>query len=270
MVKNAARLIHWLGWEMRSMLQSYSQAAEDLLAALYLGKAENVHYIDVGCWHPVKASNTYFFYERGGEGLCIDANPDIAAKFIKRRPRDTFVSCGVSNAPGELTYYRFAKPVFNTFSETRRDSVVRSRKAIAPITVPVKPLTQILREAKWRERYGNAADFLSIDVEGFEYEVITSLNLTYVRPKLIAMEMCVRSTGAKFGAACSYLTQAGYEVCGRTNHDLFFLAEGVNGQPSKRRRRMLRRAERRHQNGHAPTAEPTLNHLRLSDSLQCH
>jgi FkbM family methyltransferase len=206
-----------------SFVRSYSQAAEDLLAALYLRRTDNVRYVDVGCCFPDRVSNTFFFYQRGGEGVCIDANPDLGAGFAALRPRDTFVNSGVSNEKGEMPYYRFSKNEFNTFSRDRYEAVVKKGKEpLDTISVPVQPLTDILISADWRNRFGPTIDLLTVDVEGFEWQVISSLDLSYARPRVVVMEMCVKTSSAEFGKACSLLTEAGYREAGRTGHDIFF------------------------------------------------
>jgi FkbM family methyltransferase len=204
-------------------VRSYSQAAEDLLAALYLRRSENITYVDVGCCFPADISNTYFFYERGGAGVCIDPNPDLIADFAEIRPRDTFVNSGVSNKPGNLTYYRFNKNVFNTFCKDRYEAVVaKGKEPIDAIAVPVNPLTDILAAADWRNRFGANIDLLTVDVEGFEWQVISSLDLNYARPRLVVMEMCVKTSADNFQKACDLLTGNNYNVVGQTGHDIFF------------------------------------------------
>jgi FkbM family methyltransferase len=228
------------------MRESYSQAAEDLIAALFLPRIDGIRYIDVGCYLPVYVSNTYFFYKRGGEGVCIDPNPDIAATFIAERPRDTFVNCGVAQEPGELTYHRFSHPVFNTFSEARRDSVVETgRSVIESLKIPVRPLTDILREARWRERYGPTADLLTVDTEGFEEQVIASLDFDYVRPALIILEMCAKATKPSFHRAVLRLTEAGYDRCAQTGRDMFFVKRPLGLVQGSLARREARRKARR-------------------------
>src|SRR4051794_20737520 len=96
---------------------SYSQVGEDLQIAFFLGNSDNVHYIDVGCLWPEKHSNSYYFYRRGGRGLCVDPNPTVADEYRDKRPRDIFVNCGVGSEPAKLTYHMHANPVFNTFSD---------------------------------------------------------------------------------------------------------------------------------------------------------
>lgn len=57
---------------------SFSQGGGDDIQLYKLLKATNPGvYVDIGCWHPVKASNTYFFNLRGWKGICIDPNPEL-------------------------------------------------------------------------------------------------------------------------------------------------------------------------------------------------
>ena len=162
--------------------RSYSQVAEDLLAAFYLGKDRGVTYVNVGCLWPVEHSNTYFFYRRGGSGVCIDPNPMVKAAYEETRPRDCFVNCGVGSDAGMMTYFQFANPVFNTFSAPRAAALQTAdlekgarggRELVAETLVAVRPLHDILLAADWRGRFGPTIDFLSIDVEGRELEGIS-------------------------------------------------------------------------------------------------
>ena len=209
------------------LIESYSQVAEDLLAAYYLGKNENITYIDVGCLWPIKFSNTYYFYRRNGSGLCIDPNPLVKDEFMRERPRDIFVNCGISDFTQELIYYSFENPVFNTFSSDRADQLIAQGKAGRHLkqktVILTKSLNEILIECDWVEKYGNTVDFLTVDVEGFEDKVISSLNFSYVRPTLICLEEAVRVNRDNLITVEKLLIQKNYKIVGRTGHDVFYL-----------------------------------------------
>jgi FkbM family methyltransferase len=211
---------------------SYSQVGEDLQIAYLLGRQEEVSYVDVGCLWPVEHSNSYFFYERGGNGLCIDPNPTIAETYREQRPRDTFVNCGVGSTTGSLEYVMHQNPVFNTFSKERADRVQRQaakrkgngRNEIGTVSVDVRPLSQIIEDSKVLERTEGRIDFISIDVEGLELEVVQSIDFGRVRPRLIVTEHIHRgSADAEGDPLVSYLDGCGYTVVAYTGHDLFFM-----------------------------------------------
>ena len=208
-------------------LKSYAQVCEDLLAAYYLKKDKNVTYIDVGCLWPMKFSNTYYFYERNGSGFCIDPNPSIEKDFTRERPRDKFINQGVSDKSGEIIYHSFENPVFNTFVAERADQLIKQdtpgRRLKSKFPIHTRPLIDILIENDWLNIYGNKVDFLSVDVEGFEYKVISSLDFKLVRPKLIVLEEVIKIKQASAYAAEELLLSLDYKIVGRTGHDVFYL-----------------------------------------------
>src|SRR5262249_52403259 len=67
---------------------SYAQNGEDLIIDVLLGRKSVGRYVDVGCNHPVRLSNTYRLYLRGWTGLAIDANSTFEKEFVRRRPND--------------------------------------------------------------------------------------------------------------------------------------------------------------------------------------
>ena len=199
---------------------SYSQVAEDLIAAYLLGNPRDITYVDIGCLWPVKLSNTYFFYERGGKGLCIDPNPTVADEYRKARPRDIFANCGVGIS-GSLDYYMFANPALNTFSKTRADRVATNpaRPLQEVRSIPVKPLAQIFAENGFA---GIAIDFMSIDIEGYEMEVLPSVDWQAIAPRVIVCEVFQAGKSISDNQIIKYLESQNYTLAAFTEHDAFF------------------------------------------------
>lgn len=209
---------------------SYSQVGEDLQIAFMLGDARNARYIDVGCLWPVEHSNSYYFYERGGQGLCIDPNPDVVESWAQERPRDVFFSAGVSDRADTLTYVRHGNPVFNTFSPERAAQVQRrangrpGRAVVGRDEVRVLTLDAIVAETGFAEACDGRLDFLSIDVEGLEDQVLAGYSFA-LRPRVVVCEH-VRAGGraaVETTPVFARLSELGYVIGAFTGHDVFFV-----------------------------------------------
>lgn len=153
---------------------SYSQEGEDILLKRILMDTFTIRgtYVDVGCNHPYKMSNTALFYDRGWRGVVIDPNPDFASEFLRLRPEDTFVNCGIGEEEGESIYYQFSQSLFNTFSKEKAEKVSNgASELIKENKVPIRRLDDVLVEA-WPQ--GKKIHFLSIDCEGYDDQVIAT------------------------------------------------------------------------------------------------
>jgi FkbM family methyltransferase len=228
---------------------SYAQNGEDLQIAYYVGR-ERITYIDIGCLWPRRHSNSYFFYERGGAGLCIDANPTVAEEHHRERPRDIFLNCGIAAADGAMTYYMHKNPVFNTFSaahaaELAERAVVMAsaprregRTLTGTMEIPIMTLDRALRSTEFLARYGERLDFLSIDVEGLELEVLAGFSFQAPRPRLVVVEEVRRGSQVRLAPEelpiAQLLKTHHYWLAGRSGVNLYFLDEtaGRRGSPS--------------------------------------
>jgi FkbM family methyltransferase len=168
---------------------SYSQEGEDMLLARVLDKLSisKGFFVDIGAHHPTRFSNTYYFYRRGWRGINVDALPGTKHLFKSMRPRDISIECGVGSQPGVMTYYVFNEPALNTFSESEAENKNRSPyRIVESIKIEVVTLKSILDEYLPKSI---GIDFMTIDAEGFDYEVIISNDWAKYRPKVILVEM---------------------------------------------------------------------------------
>lgn len=216
-------------------ITSYSQSGEDLQLAYLLGSVNDTSYIDVGCLWPKEHSNSFFFYERGGSGLCIDPNPTVEQDFTAARPRDVFVNCGLGQEPGLLTYHVFRNPVFNTFSPDiaakRQAQAARQggphpngRTRVKKVDIPLTTLDIAIETAKPALLDRKWIDFLSVDVEGFELAVLRGFRF-HPRPKVILVEDLSRhddTAGLAQLPVSAHLIRHGYVLAGFLGHNLYF------------------------------------------------
>lgn len=154
----------------------YGQEAEDavLCALIENALARQGLFVDVGAHHPLRFSNTYKFYQAGWRGINIDPTPGSMIEFNKLRPEDTNLEIGVSERVGERLFYCYNEPALNGIDNDRREEFVHSHYKLEQIIkVKTMPLDSILRAHVVKLRCPN---FLSIDVEGMEMEVLQSNN----------------------------------------------------------------------------------------------
>jgi FkbM family methyltransferase len=168
------------------VLRSYAQAGEDVVLDRLLGRRADGFYIDIGAHNPVRLSNTKRFYDRGWSGINIEPNPVWHRLFMEQRPRDINLCLGVAGSVGEMTYYEMDYPGLSTFDPEQLEvSKGLGAQLVATHQVQVRTLDGILDEYLNRP-----IDFMSIDVEGFEYQVLDNNNWDRYRPRLICIE-CV-------------------------------------------------------------------------------
>jgi FkbM family methyltransferase len=162
---------------------SFSQEGEDgILQRLFESKSLGF-YVDVGSHHPQRFSNTYRFYLRGWHGINIDPLPGSKKGFDILRNRDINLEAGVSDSTDELVYHAFQEPALNTFDPGIAES--RVSQLISKAKVKVRTLTDIL------DQYLPAnqnIDFLTIDVEGLDLQVLRSNDWTRYRPTYVLAE----------------------------------------------------------------------------------
>lgn len=206
--------------------QSYGQDGEDLILDRLLERPARGFYVDVGAHHPARFSNTYLFYQRGWRGINIDAQPGSMRAFDRKRPRDINIECGVAGTAGRLSYYRFNEPALNTF-----DAKEAQRKNHAPyhlidtVEVEVQRLDTLLQRHLPPDQ---VIDFLSVDVEGKDEEVLASNDWTRYRPRYILAETL--RTDLLHLPNCPVvllLRKVGYVPVSKAYNTTFFAREGV-------------------------------------------
>lgn len=144
-------------------------------------------YVDVGAFAPVQHSNTYWFYRQGWRGINIDAAPGSMRPFRWIRRRDVNLEMAVSDREGELIYYCWGIPnVMNTTSKEAADEVIRMGGGQPQkLSIQSRRLEHILDEHLPR---GQTIDFLTVDVENHNFEVIQSNNWTKYKPTVVLVE----------------------------------------------------------------------------------
>lgn len=169
-----------------SIKVSFSQAGEDLIVWFLLqqlGIARPV-YVDIGAHHPEYLSNTALFHLLGSSGLNIEPDPDLFRAFPRVRPKDINLNVGIGPEAGRMTFFRMADPALSTFN--RAEAHARSHDD--GIAIRDELIVRVERIADILDTHGVHPDFLSVDVEGHDMEVLQSFDFERHRPAVICVE----------------------------------------------------------------------------------
>lgn len=203
---------------------SYSQEGEDCILARIFNEIETGFYVDIGAHHPKRFSNTNKFYKKGWRGINIDAMPTSMKAFKKERPNDINLEIGISKENRVLTYYMFNEPALNTFSkeEANKKDGIKNYKIIEERKVSTYPLKEVLDKYLANSK---RIDFMTIDVEGLDLEVVESNDWNKYRPNIVLVEDLKKHKLIELplkSDVYKFLNSNGYELIARTFNTLFF------------------------------------------------
>jgi FkbM family methyltransferase len=210
-------------------LRTYSQYNEDIIINLvFSNKSKKGFYVDVGANDPVLLNNTRRLYENGWTGINIEPNYNLFNKLQVNRKKDINLNIGVGCNEKEITFYECSIDTISSFDKKTIDENIKKYggEILSEKKIPVVTLSKIF------EKYtaGNSIDFLSIDVEGLDVEVLQSNNWKLYRPSLIMIEY-----GDDWLAIDGFLKQNSYTLVYRNYVNALFFdneqMESIKGVP---------------------------------------
>ncbi len=215
---------HLLGRKSDHRVNAYSQEGEDLILGRIFEESPAGFYVDVGAHHPTRYSNTYFFYLKGWRGINIDAMPNSMNAFRRDRPRDINLEIAIASRSGERrTFHVFNEPALNTFDEAlalERASGPYGHKIVARQSVVTQRLEDILGA---QVPSGTLIDFMSVDVEGLDLEVLQSNDWQRFRPGYVLAECFgVPMSGLAAHPVTAFLATVDYVPFAKTVHTVIF------------------------------------------------
>jgi len=166
---------------------SYSQFGEDIIVEHLFPTLEHGRYLDVGCYHPHRFSNTALLHRRGWRGVNIDANSKAIDIFRKVRPDDYNLNAIVKRPNEAARFYIFGD---DCASNTASVQFAKAQAENAHIPLPAPIDVEQLALAVIIERYfgSQPIHYLNIDVEATELAVLDSGRWEHDRPWLISIE----------------------------------------------------------------------------------
>jgi FkbM family methyltransferase len=208
------------------MMISYAQRMEDYhLARAFADQAEGI-YVDIGAGHPVADNVSYWFYLAGWRGLVVEPQTHLVELYRRLRPRDEAVEALVGRAAGEADFYAFG--ALHGFSTMRLEHARAAALADAEPSVSRKRVTTLATLC--REAGIERIDFLKIDVEGAEADVLAGADWSRWRPRLILAEAVAPVTMAETWPEWEpHLVDQGYRFALFDGLNRYYVAEEEAG-----------------------------------------
>ena len=195
---------------------SYAQHLEDYHLALVFGDKPDGFYIDVGAGHPVADNASCWFYLRGWRGLVVEPQDELCALYERMRPRDIRECCALGRSAGEIEFHVVDR--LHGFSSVLPEVADRAGQfgvGYKTRRVPLKTLASVCASHDI-----GAIDFLKVDVEGAEGDVLAGGDWTRWRPRVVVCEALAPGSMAENWSAWEPdLLARGYE---------FTLFDGLN------------------------------------------
>jgi FkbM family methyltransferase len=170
---------------------SYTQNLEDYHLSLAFAGQETGRYIDIGAGHPVADNVSFWFYQRGWRGVVVEPQPELAALYARLRPRDAVVQALVGRANGVGDFFLVKRlHGFSTTLERHAQKAQALGASYRRLQLPIVALAALCEAQDIGE-----IDFLKIDVEGAEAEVLAGGDFKRFRPKVIVAEAVAPGSG---------------------------------------------------------------------------
>jgi FkbM family methyltransferase len=201
---------------------SYAQNMEDYhLARLFEGQADGF-YIDVGAGHPVADNVSFWFYLQGWRGIVVEPQEELAGLYAHVRPRDATVCTLVGQKRGAADFHVVDRlHGFSTTIEAHARGAAAFGAGFRTVRRPVTTLADLC-ESHAPPRI----DFLKVDVEGAEGEVLAGGDWQRWRPRIVVVEAMAPGDMAEAWSAWeAHLTRQRYRFVFFDGLNRFYVAD---------------------------------------------
>ena len=170
-------------------LNNGSQFGEEKFILSYFDKKYKGKFVDIGCFHPTRHNNTYTMYKQGWCGINIDLNPLTIELFNFFRTKDININAAISDNEENKTLYFINELNTQNTLEANHLSFLKKHhnikeEEISKQEIMTKRLDKILDNYNFNE-----IDFMNIDVEGHELNVLKTIDFLKYNIKFICIEM---------------------------------------------------------------------------------
>ena len=195
-------------------LKNGSQFQEDKFILENFPKDHKGIYLDIGCFHPTRHNNTFSMYKKGWKGINIDMNPLSIELFEFCRPRDINLNVAISNDNLEKKVYFLGDLNTQNTLDNNQLNFLKSHHNVRDHEIVEKKIkTQNINSILDKFKFYNI-DFMNLDVEGHEIEVLKSIDFNKINIKFLCVEIINHNQESieKGKKIHSYLTLNRYQL----------------------------------------------------------
>lgn len=237
--KNFFKIIYFLfqRFNLRKFKRNFTVSGIDLLLENFFNNLgiKNGVYIDVGCNHAFINNNTYLLHRNGWKGINIDLDYHFIDMFNFFRPNDFNKQIAISDKVEEVEmYFYHNKSAINTLSKEMH--ILRGENSKEIKRIKTNTLNNIISNSPFSNSNIN---FLSIDVEGYEMNVLKGFDLKRYCPEIITVEYIDRTMKKQEfynqsinnivnSNLCFYLKNNNYDLVNIIDSDLVFVNKKLN------------------------------------------
>lgn len=212
----------------------YSQCGEDLIIECLLRAyatineldMHNFKYLEIGANHPIATSATYLLYKKYGmNGVLIDANPYLIDELKKIRKNDKIINVAITNQDvNEITLHVPSASELATVSDNFLDYWKgKGANDINLLQVKCSRINDILKT----EFPDRVPEYISIDVEGIDLDILHDIDFKIFRPYIISVEPSDHFIPYTSVKMIEFLAQNGYQLIARTDVNLIFVDKKI-------------------------------------------
>lgn len=168
---------------------SFAQCGEDRIIEFALRQL-GIHkpvYLDIGAHHPSYLSNTFYFYKKGSVGVCVEPDEFLCSTIRKQRKNDKClnIGIGITEEDKAASFYVMSTKTLNTFSkvEAERYASYGNHKIEKVLEIPLVTINEVIKN-----NFIHCPDFVSLDVEGWDLQILKTLDFNQYRPPVFCVE----------------------------------------------------------------------------------
>ena len=170
-------------------LKGGTQFNEDKYLSSFFERDYKGKFVDLGCFHPTRHNNTFQFYKKNWKGINVDLNPITIELFNFFRSKDININCALSDKKTyKKLYFVDDFSPLNTLDlnhlDFLKENFLLKNKDFKEKKIKTENVNNILKKYNFYK-----IDFLNIDLEGFEYEVIKTIDFKKYKINLICIEI---------------------------------------------------------------------------------